>query len=521
MRPRPAPFALFGPAALAALLGACKGPDAPQPTSAIAVPDQAMLAVQWQDGPRRHNAEVEAQRNAREVALRLFPDKPMGPSREGVPTAGAKADDGEGAASDRPLAPIERPEPSWVNGADKPAAAAALEFPRSFTVEVRRGETAELLAEWARTDARRIISDNANQLARRNWVRIGDRVQVVMSPNQKVLFDRKREAFQRERIEAYFSNRYFAKVIVYRARKGETLAEAAKRFGDTPMWLIEEFNQNDFRNLQPGDEVLIPVVASYTRGQQPPSGLTVVDENGRPLGGDRQAQLGAKLSGEFRNQARMALDDGSVFSRPRPGALGLDGTRSGGAAPGDAPLDAATAAGAYPRPTPPAMIGAPLAGAHDSDAPLVSAPGAGAAAGSPAVGDKRLRDVVVKRGESLGLYAQWAQTSIEAIKAANPHLDPDRIFVGARMSVPMTDAQLTRFVITRASWESERGGGGGAEAAAAGGTSGARRFTVRSGDSATAIARQFKVRITALRDANKGIDLSRLRPGQKLVIPAP
>ncbi len=466
--------------ALALAPAACKGPEAQQPAAAIDVPDQAMLAVQWQDGPRRHNAEVEAQRNAREVALRLFPDKPMGATS--APAAASEA--AKYASED---APILRPDPSWVNGADKPAAAAELDFPRGFSVEVRRGETAELLAEWAGSDARRIIADNAERLAKRAWVRIGDRVQVSMSPNRKVIFDRKREAFQRERIEAYFSNRYFAKVIVYRAKKGETLAQAAKRFGDTPMWLIEEFNQNDFRNLQPGDEVLIPVVASYNRGEQPPSGLLVVDENGRSLGADRQAQLGAKLSGEFRNQARMALDDGSVFSRTRPG-------------------DAATVAGgAFPRPTPPAMIGAPLAGVDPSDAPVAPAPPAG---------DHAPRDVVVKRGESLGLYAQWAQTSIEAITGANPHLDPNRIFVGARLSVPMTDEQLTRFVIARASWESERGG---AESRASGG----RTFTVRAGDSATSIARQHKVKVTDLRDANPSVNLSKLRPGQKLAIPAP
>jgi LysM repeat protein len=86
----------------------------------------------------------------------------------------------------------------------------------------------------------------------------------------------------------------------------------------------------------------------------------------------------------------------------------------------------------------------------------------------------------------------------------------------------MTDAQLTRFVITRASWESERGGGEGASASAASKASASpKRFTVRQGDSATAIARQFKIKVSALRDANKGVDLSRLRPGQKLVIPAP
>ena len=59
------------------LVPACKGPDAAGPTT-FDVVDPGMLAVQWQDGPRRENAQLEVQKNAREIALRLFPDAPMG-----------------------------------------------------------------------------------------------------------------------------------------------------------------------------------------------------------------------------------------------------------------------------------------------------------------------------------------------------------------------------------------------------------------------------------------------------------
>ena len=131
---------------------------------------------------------------------------------------------------------------------------------------MRRGETPPLLAEWARVDPSTLLAENAEALGNRRWLKTGDRIQIVMSPNQKAVFDRKRENFQRERIEAFFARRYFEKVVLYRVKRGEYIAQVAKRLGDVPLWLIEEFNQTDFRGLQPGDEIMIPVIANLEPG---------------------------------------------------------------------------------------------------------------------------------------------------------------------------------------------------------------------------------------------------------------
>ncbi len=66
-------------------------------------------------------------------------------------------------------------------------------------------------------------------------------------------------------------------------KKGEFIASAAKRYGDVPLWLIEEFNQMDFRGLQPGDEILIPVVGELPPGVRQPPPPVVVDEEGHAL----------------------------------------------------------------------------------------------------------------------------------------------------------------------------------------------------------------------------------------------
>ncbi len=485
----------FFAAASLVVVGGCKGPSERSAGAGLEVPDQASLAVQWQDGPRRENAEVEVQRNARDIALRLFPGQPMG-----------SASNAPSQASEAPAtAPTPPSDPSWVDGVSKPAAVAELDFPRAWPVEVRRGETPALLAEWSGVEATALLAENAEALKNRRWLKTGDRIQVVMSANQKASFDRRRENFQRERIEAYFARRYFEKIIVYRVKRGEYIAQAAKRLGDVPLWLIEEFNQTDFRGLQPGDEILIPVVASLEAGKEPPQGLLVVDEDGRPIAAEHREALKARLEGSFQREARMALDDSNVFMRPRAGAT-----------PGTVMGAEAIAGDAFPRPMPAAHIGGGAA-AHAAPAwGAVGAPAAEVPAPAVAAPGVLRRDVVVKRGESLLHYVKWSESSLDAIRAANPHLDPDRIFVGTRISIPMSDEQFTRFVVARASWEAEKTGATAETPAAAA----VRTYEVRKGDNATAIARRAKVSMKALKDANPGVNLSRLRTGQKLTLPS-
>jgi len=481
-------------------ISACKGPQDKSSAGKLEVPDQAMLAVQWQDGPRRENAEMEVQRGARDIALRLFPGSPMGAAGGSTPEPSAQ----------NPGAPTAVPptDPSWVDGAQKPAEVAELDFPRAWPMEVRRGETPALLAEWSRADVSAILAENAEALGNRRWLKTGDRIQIVMSPNQKSSFDRKRESFQRERIEAYFSRRYFEKIIVYRVKRGEYIAQAAKRLGDVPLWLIEEFNQTDFRGLQPGDEILIPVVATLEPGSEAPQGVLVVDEEGHPIASDRRELLNARLRGKFATEARMALDDSNVFMRNGQPGLPVAGV-------------AAAAGSDFPRPMPAAHIGA---------SPTPAAPAWAAAGGATAPVDQgppmdpsgtTRREVVVKRGESLLHYVQWSQSSVTDIKQANSHLDPDRIFVGMRIAIPMSDEQFTRFVVARASWEAERNGGAAAQPAGNQGIQAARTvtYTVKKGDTGTAIARRHKVTVKAIIAANPGVKMSRLRAGQELEIP--
>ncbi|PKN55756.1 MAG: hypothetical protein CVU56_19685 [Deltaproteobacteria bacterium HGW-Deltaproteobacteria-14] len=465
----------------------CKGPES-RPREIPLRIDEVRLAVELKDGPRKDAAEAEMRREARRVARALFRGEPMPTMAPPAVSAPAVVD------ADIPSELPEPGRPAWADGVAKPPAVLEHDLPRGWPIEVRRGETPAVLARWAGTDARTLLTDNAETLKSRRWLRTGDRLMVTMSANQKVAFDKARDAFQEERLDGYFAKRYFEKVVVYRVKRGEYLATAAKRYGDVPMWLLEDFNQRDFRSLQPGDEVLIPVVASFQPGQKTPPGMRVVDEEGRPLAEERQGALANRLKDDLLGRARMALDDSNVFER------GGDSVFAGGR-PELLPdyLDVRTAQ--------PSSAGEVIASGVPAERPASTV----------------ARDIIVKPGETLMRYVQWSGTSLDAIKAANPNLDPDRILVGSRLALPLTDLQYVEFVKARAAWVKDGSGAGERKAADAKSSASkkakARVYVVASGDTAHAIAKRYKSNLRALRQANAGVDLDRLRIGQKLTLP--
>jgi len=537
------------------LASACKGPEPEQRVVPLNIPERGAMVVQWPDGPRRDNAELVLQRSAEEYAGQLFKGEPMArdlPAEAQAQPSGAASEDAPPTLPDG-----EYPKPVWADGVPKPADVAENDMPRAWPVEVRLGETPQLLAEWSGGDGKQILTDNAEMLGKRRWLKTGDRISVTMTPNQKVGFDRARDAFQKQRVDAFFSRRYFEKVVVYRVKRGEYISAAAKRYGDVPLWLIEEFNQTDFRGLQPGDEILIPIVSTLQAGRQSPPPLTVVDEEGHPIADGTKPAIDARLKGDFMARARLALDDSNVFMRSRPpgGAapappapVGERPAVAGGApapgfwssgSPGMAPPSPAAAYAAPPsegvveRRLPAASIGShdylpdyggggayaagrvegaqrPVAMGAQHGVVVPAAPEGVAGAASP-------RDIVVKRGESLMHYVKWSKTPLDDIKVANPHLLPERIFVGARVAIPMSDAQYVEFVKARAAWEKEKETGAASGEAKA--PSAVKKHTVKAGDTATSIARKHKVALKDLKAANPKVNLKKLSPGTKLVIP--
>ena len=63
---------------------------------------------------------------------------------------------------------------------------------------------------------------------------------------------------------------------------------------------------------------------------------------------------------------------------------------------------------------------------------------------------ERVREVIVKSGETLSHYGVWAGLSIKQILKANPKLEPEQIYAGKRLRLPLTDEAYAEFVMARA-----------------------------------------------------------------------
>ena len=105
---------------------------------------------------------------------------------------------------------------------------------------------------------------------------------------------------------------------------------------------------------------------------------------------------------------------------------------------------------------------------------------------------------IVQRGENLYRIALRYRTTFQAIAAANAILDPGRIFVGQRLLIP---------------------GGGTAPPAPPPTPPSGQTYTVRRGDTLSAIALRFGVSVWALVQANGIRNPSLIYPGQVLRIP--
>ena len=94
---------------------------------------------------------------------------------------------------------------------------------------------------------------------------------------------------------------------------------------------------------------------------------------------------------------------------------------------------------------------------------------------------------VIKAGDTIYILALRYGTTVNAILQANPGIDPNRIRVGQQITIP----------------------------GAATGT----RYTIQSGDTLYGIASRYGTTVNAILQANPGIDPNNLRVGQQITVP--
>jgi len=98
----------------------------------------------------------------------------------------------------------------------------------------------------------------------------------------------------------------------------------------------------------------------------------------------------------------------------------------------------------------------------------------------------------VVAGDTLFTIAARYNTTIQAILAVNPGLDPNRLFIGQQICIPVPAPACPGFV-----------------------------YTIAAGDTLFALASRYNTTVPAILAANPGLDPNRLFIGQQICIPVP
>ncbi len=115
-------------------------------------------------------------------------------------------------------------------------------------------------------------------------------------------------------------------------------------------------------------------------------------------------------------------------------------------------------------------------------------------------------DYVIAKGDTFSSISKKFHVSVKAILDANPSVEPTKLKIGQTIHIPAAST-------------ASAAGGAGTTPATNGTSASGQTYTVKSGDSLTKIAGQFKVTVRSLRSAND-LKTDKIFVGQKLTIPS-
>jgi len=121
---------------------------------------------------------------------------------------------------------------------------------------------------------------------------------------------------------------------------------------------------------------------------------------------------------------------------------------------------------------------------------------------APPVVENPGAEYTVAHGDTLGKIAKKHGVSLSALKAANPGVDPAKLKVGQKITLPAGGAAPSA---ASAAVSTETGAAG-------------ETYVVRSGDSLTKIAKKHGVSLSALKAANN-LNTDHIKVGQKIKLP--
>jgi LysM repeat protein len=120
--------------------------------------------------------------------------------------------------------------------------------------------------------------------------------------------------------------------------------------------------------------------------------------------------------------------------------------------------------------------------------------------------EPQAQDYAIAQGDTLGALAKKFGVTLKALLDANPGVQPTKLKIAQKIHIPSAAPSATATP-------------SGAPAGVAEPTEGAQSYAVKSGDTLSSIAKQFGVKIKAIRLANN-LTTDRIVVGQKLKIPA-
>lgn len=128
---------------------------------------------------------------------------------------------------------------------------------------------------------------------------------------------------------------------------------------------------------------------------------------------------------------------------------------------------------------------------------------------APVVPEATGTEYVIVKGDTLGKIAKDHGVTLKALEAANPNVQPTKLKIGQKLTLPAGGAAAPAATGMSAGTEMTSGSSGG------GGT-----YVVKSGDTLTKIAKLHGTTVKALEAANPNVDPNHIKVGLKLNIPA-
>ena len=253
----PASSAAVSSAPEAVAANAAPAASAPE-TSAAAAPGSGLVA-----------ANTAPESAATPVAPNVEPETSAG----GVSPQVAQQEseqDARAVAEEKPLTPSQPVSakqaeaitpglgPTQVVAADN-ADATDYSVAGDDTIVVAATETLGYYAGWLDVSLGRLRT--LNHLRGKAAVRIGHKVKLDFANSSHEKFESQRRDYHRNLQAAYFASHRISGTQVHVVRSGDSLWSLTHRFGDLPVWLLQQYNPDAaFDELKAGTQIIVPRV---------------------------------------------------------------------------------------------------------------------------------------------------------------------------------------------------------------------------------------------------------------------